>query len=307
MYKFFYLFVGVFCFSISNAQPPQVEIPQYSINNVPLPSEMDNQVCISGMKFYDGKLYFASERCPVVFVADPSTGKILNSINFQLQKDFEIEGLSSYNDKLYMISESEVGLYELDITTGSTRTVSTSIPLPEKSKHGDGMEGIAGNETNEKIYLLRERNEERTFAQIYTFAVVHSGQSNELSLQFESKIEMPLLTTQWRYSDICYDKKNSRLICLKSYSKGKFRQQFLESISIDENGKLLRETLSNIPVENFSEISNTYKDQKYSMNLEGITLDNENNIFIVSDNTSGKAKCDLPAKEKTILLELKKL
>ena len=42
------------------------------------------------------------------------------------------------------------------------------------------------------------------------------------------------------------------------------------------------------------------------MNLEGITLDNGGNIFIISDNTSGKAKCDLPSKEKTILLELKK-
>ena len=43
------------------------------------------------------------------------------------------------------------------------------------------------------------------------------------------------------------------------------------------------------------------------MNLEGITIDEAGNIFLVSDNTSGKAQCDQPAKEKTILLELRKI
>ena len=299
-----FLLIGLFNFTLINAQPPKIEVPQYSINNIPLSSEMNNQVCISGMKFYDGKLYFASERCPIIFVADPTTGKIINSINLQVSQEFEMEGLTSYKDKLYLISESAVAMYEVDIASGAIRTVSTSIPLPPKSKNGDGMEGIAGNEINQKFYLLRERNEERTKSEIYTFTVEDGKEG--LSLKFESKIEILLENTQWRYSDICYDKENNRLICLKSYSKGKLRQQFLESINIDANGILQVETLKNIQVNKFSEISNQYKDKKYSMNLEGITLDNNGNIFIISDNTSGKAICDLPSKEKTILLELKK-
>jgi uncharacterized protein YjiK len=185
--------------------------------------------------------------------------------------------------------------------------VETSIPLPPKSKDGDGMEGIAANETHDKFYLLRERNEDMTKSQIYTFGIETDKETNKLSLKYESMIELPLLNSQWRYSDICYDKDNSRLICLKSFSKGKLRQQFLESLSIDNNGQLQVETLANIPVDKFSEISNEYKDQKYSMNLEGVTIDNDGTIFIVSDNTSGKAQCDQPSKEKTILLRLNKL
>lgn len=305
--KRIFCFVLIVAISITHlkAQPPKIDLPQYTISNVPLPSEMNNQVCISGMKFYDGKLYFASERCPIIFEADPSSGKILNSIKLNVTQDFEMEGLTSYKDKLYLVSEKEVAIYEVDKNSATTRIVSTSITLPTKSKHGDGMEGIAGNETNEKFYILRERNEERTKSQIYTFNVAYGDEG--LKLIYESMIEFPLLNTQWRYSDICYDKENSRLICLKSYSKGKFRQQFLETIDIDINGKLLVETLRNLEVEKFSEVSNQYKDQKYSMNLEGITLDNDGNIFIISDNTSGKAKCELPAKEKTILLQLKKM
>src|SRR5690606_3589785 len=109
-----------------------------------------------------------------------------------------------------------------------------------------------------------------------------------------------------RYSDICIDADNNRMLLLKSYSKGKLRQQFLEAISLDEQGNIAAERLEKVPVERFSDISNQYKDQDYSMNLEGITIDEQGNIYLVSDNTSGKAMCDQPAKEKTILLVLKK-
>ncbi|MBM3417115.1 MAG: hypothetical protein FJY20_11915 [Bacteroidetes bacterium] len=182
--------------------------------------------------------------------------------------------------------------------------VETSAPLPPKSKNGDGMEGIAANETNNKFYILRECNEEMTVSQIWTFSIEPGSDDNSFSLKYESMIELPLQNPQWHYSDICYDKENDRLLCLKSYSKGKLRQQFIEAIEIDKSGNLKKETLKDLNVERFSQISNEYKDQDYSMNLEGITVDNEGNIWVVSDNTSGKAQCELPAREKTILLQL---
>ena len=119
-------------------------------------------------------------------------------------------------------------------------------------------------------------------------------------------IELPLENPQWRYSDICYDADNSRLIFLKSYSKGRLRKQFIEAMDIDSMGVLQVTTIKDIPVENFSTVSNQFKEQDYSMNLEGVTLDTKGNFFVVSDNTSGKAQCDVVAREKTILLLLKK-
>ena len=285
----------------SFAQPMPVP---YVIQHIPLPAAMDKQVCISGMKYMDGKLYFASERCPLILVADPANGDITGTISTQAGQEYEMEGLTSYKNKLYAVSENIVAVYEIDPATGATHALSTSVPLPPKSKSGDGMEGIAANETNNKFYLLRERNENMTFAQIWTFSIEPSGEDNSFSLKYDSMIELPLPNPQWRYSDICYDKENDRLLCLKSYSKGKLRQQFIEAIEIDRNGNLQQETLKDLNIERFSEISNTYKDQDYSMNLEGITVDKDGNIWVVSDNTSGKAQCDLPAKEKTILLQL---
>jgi hypothetical protein len=145
-----------------------------------------------------------------------------------------------------------------------------------------------------------------TRSQIFTYSIEGGTDNIPFVLKYESMIELPLENPQWRYSDICVDPDNNRLVCLKSYSKGKLRQQFLESVEIDANGNLQPASLKNIPVENFSAISNMYKEEDYSMNLEGVSFDNKGNIYIISDNTSGKAICDETAKEKTILLELKK-
>lgn len=293
-------------FVFLSALQPQPPVPAYAINNIPLPDAMNKQVCISGMKYYEGKLYFASERCPVIFAADPATGAITGSISLRVSQEFEMEGLTSYQNKLYTVSENIVAIYEVEMTTGATRQISTSVPLPAKSKSGDGMEGIAANETSNKFYLLRERNDDMTQSQIYTYSIEPGSEDNSFSLKYESTIELPLQNPQWRYSDICYDKQNDRLLCLKSYSKGKLRQQFIESIEIDKSGNLKKETLKDINVERFSDISNEYKDQDYSMNLEGITVDKDGVIWVISDNTSGKAQCDMPAREKTILLQLVK-
>jgi Leucine-rich repeat (LRR) protein len=277
----------------------------YRITHRPLPASMDRQVCISGVKYLDGKLYFASERCPALFVFDPVSNRITDTLHTQPGQEFEVEGLTSYKGKLYAISENVAAVYEVDPEKQTTRTVSTSKPLPPKSKDGDGMEGIAANETHGKFYLLRERNEDMSRSQIFTCRA-ETDEQGRLRLTWESMTELTLPTPQWRYSDITYDPVQNRLLLLKSFSKGKLRQQFVEALPVNEQGNLVGNSVQNLPVENFSLVSNQYKDLDYSMNLEGITVLPDGTLFLVSDNTSGKAQCELTAKEKTILLELRK-
>ena len=305
MRKLIFLIFSAFSFTNGKSQLAQ-PLPSYLISNIALPAELDKQVCISGMKYFNGNLCLASERCPAVLLLNPQTGTIDSIIHLNVPQEFEMEGMTSYKGRLYLVSENIAAVYEVDSRSGVVKQIETSVPIPVKSKDGDGMEGIAANETNNKFYLLRERNDDKTKSQVYTFSAEPGNDNISFTLKYESMIELPLENEQWRYSDICYDNENSRLICLKSYSKGKLRQQYIESVSIDSNGKLLVETLKNIPVDHLTETSATYKLQGYSTNLEGITVDNSGNIFIISDNTSGQAKCDLPAKEKTILLHLKK-
>lgn len=291
----------LFCMPVfATGQPLQ---SAYTIQNVTLPADLHKQVCVSGIKYLDGKLYATSERCPLILVVDTANGNLITSLNINVPQVFEMEGITSYKSQLFLITESIAAIYTINPQTGALTTITTSQPLPAKSKSGDGMEGIAANEQNGKFYLLRERNEDMTRSQILTFAV-QTGADGSTNLVYESTIELSLETPQWRYSDICFDPKSGKLLCLKSFSKGKLRRQYIESIATNEKGELVASTLTNIPVTDFSEISNRYKDEDYSMNLEGITITEDGTIFIISDNTSGKAVCDAPAKEKTILLKL---
>ncbi|NOT52745.1 MAG: hypothetical protein HOP10_15885, partial [Chitinophagaceae bacterium] len=89
-------------------------LPVYTINNMVLPAEMNKQVCISGMKYMDGKLYFASERCPLIIEMDPETSTITKTISIQVPREFEMEGLTSYKNKLYLVSENMAAVYEVD-------------------------------------------------------------------------------------------------------------------------------------------------------------------------------------------------
>ncbi len=155
-------------FSVIKAQPLQP--PAYHIEDINLPSEMNKQVCISGLKFYKDQLYFASERCPFITVFDPGKKIITSTIPLQVPQNFEMEGMTSYQDKLYLVSENIAAVYEVTIASGVLKIIQTSIPLPEKSKSGDGMEGIAAHEQYHKFYLLRERDENMSHSQLYTFS-----------------------------------------------------------------------------------------------------------------------------------------
>src|SRR5687768_13801624 len=87
----------VFCLPLL-AQPPKA--PAYTVGNIMLPAQMNKQVCISGMKYFNNQLYFASERCPIITVFDPVKKEITRTINLQVPQEFEMEGMTSYNDKL---------------------------------------------------------------------------------------------------------------------------------------------------------------------------------------------------------------
>src|SRR5690349_24572105 len=59
MRKPIFLIFSAFSFTNLLSQPAQ-PLPSYLISNVALPAELDKQVCISGMKYFNGSLCLAS-------------------------------------------------------------------------------------------------------------------------------------------------------------------------------------------------------------------------------------------------------
>jgi hypothetical protein len=90
------------------------------------------------MKYFNGNLCLASERCPAVLILNPQTGAIDSIIHLKVPQEFEMEGLTSFKGRLYLVSENIAAVYEVDSQTGVVKQIETSIPIPLKSK--DGME-----------------------------------------------------------------------------------------------------------------------------------------------------------------------
>jgi uncharacterized protein YjiK len=297
-----FIFTGLLLsyFSVS-AQTNQSA--SFSVKQLPLPSSLQKQVCISGITYLDSKLFLTSERCPLILRIDTSANAVDTIINTKIAQEFEMEGITAYKGNLYLISENISGIYQLNKNDGNLIPIPTSAPLPQKLKSGDGMEGIAANELKDRFYLLRERNERGRASQLFTYKIEHE-QAGLISLIYLSVTELPLENADWRYSDIFYDSTNARLLCLKSYSKGKTRKHRIDVIDIDVDGNIKAGTIKTFMAEGFSAITSEGKDNRNSLNFEGITLDPQGNIYIISDNTSGQADCNATAKEKTVLLKL---
>lgn len=274
----------------------------YTTHLLTLPTALQNQVCISGMAYKNGRLLLASERCPLLFWLDTSA-KLLGQANTPLMEVFEIEGTTLLGELILMVSENLPQVYSLD-ATGKLSLITCTPPLPNKLKTGDGMEGIAANEIDSLIYLLRERNENGSNAQLFTYKMLAKDGSFYLELQ--NTIALPLINKDWRYADICFDAKQRRLMCLKSFSKEKLRTHQIDALAIDNSGRPISSSLYTEVPEGFANFTGYNKKEKNSLNFEGLAMDELGNLYVISDNTSGQANCNELASEKTVLLKLLK-
>jgi uncharacterized protein YjiK len=298
LFVLFSLFSLGWCISYAQI----IATPQYKIQPIHLPVSLQNQVCISGMVYKQGNLILASERCPLLFLLDTVTFSISQK-TIGMAGTFETEGITIYGGNILLISENLPMVYSIN-QTGQLSVVSTTPTLPGKLKSGDGMEGISANEKDSLVYLLRERNESGNNAQILTYRI--NEKDNFLSLSFINTIELPLENSDWRYSDICFNIQDRKLLCLKSYAKGKLRKHRIDALTADSTGLLQLASLHTVVPEGFSNIPESGKKEKNSLNFEGLAIDEHGNLYVVSDNTSGAANCSQPSKEKTVLIKLSK-
>ena len=82
----------------------------------------------------------------------------------------------------------------------------------------------------------------------------------------------------------------------------------IEAILIDTQGYLLPGTKSVLPIAGLSATANHYFDStpKYSSNLEGLVMDKDGAIYVISDNKNGNCRCNTDATQKTLMLEIKR-
>lgn len=284
---------------------------QYQVQLYNTRPAFEHRISISGMIAYGDKLYLAAERCKKIFIVQIGTGRITDTLELQHEGDLELEGISAYRGKLYAVSESDARVYEIDTANGNMRPVATDKPFPPIFR-GDGLEGIAINETQRKMYVLLERDSSRKYACIFTYGI-HTAADGSLELYHEQTSYLDLESRFWRYSDIYFHRSSQQLLCLKSwYNKpqGKYAVEYLQA---DKNGHLKPDAprvYANLDTTFLTSAVNQYKLQDFGSNMEGISMDASGQLYLCSDNAMGTADCiagkpGAPPVEKTLILILK--
>jgi uncharacterized protein YjiK len=265
------------------------------------------QVSISSICYKDGIFYLPSENCGSIFLIDKAGHSIGTRLIKTMANDFEIEGITVFKGSFFAVSEVAPTVFRINMSNSTLNKIQLPIILPSKTGDGgDGVEGIAANEKQNKLYLLLERKTEqaRTYAVVYTFEIqmTEAGDSIEL---FEGRTDTILLESKsWRYSDIYFDNTASVLYLLKS-KKGAYA---IETIKADSNGYIIPTTRQVLITDALTTEANRWSgpDFNYSNNLEGLTMDNEGNLYIVSDNCVGKPTCREEDKAKTLFIKVSK-
>ncbi|MCF0051651.1 SdiA-regulated domain-containing protein [Dyadobacter sp. LJ53] len=247
----------------------------------------------SGVYFYKDRLYIIPERCLEIIEIDVK-GHSKRSIPLKGMPSTmtTLEGITIANGYFLLIDEEKPRIYKVDMQ-GNYEEEYRFNADPEH-KDNDGFEGIAFNADKKLLYVLHERAKVESSYQaiIYTLSF-----EEDLSvLQTVDTLFLPLGNGDFRYTDICF--KNNKFMAIKSKKGEYFINDFdFENGVISKSGYSKREISKSI-----SDFLMMNKD--YSSNLEGITLDEKNNIYLISDNMDG-GTCDRAVKKQTMLLRLK--
>ena len=259
----------------------------------------------SGIYLHKDILYVIPERCGEIIQLNTSGIKKAPPITLKEMPSSikTLEGITIINDHFFLIDEDRPRVYKFKMDGKYVDQYSfNAINLDADAN--DGFEGIAYNQDKNLLYVLHERAKLNSKYQ----AVIYTLEFNEKLAVFKTvnTILIPLEKGLFRYSDICF--KNNHLKAIKSRKD----EYYIYDIDIDSNGiPQLEPHYSRTDLTKFVSDAIEYNEKKdskanrmYSTNLEGITLDEKNNIYLISDNMDG-GTCDETVKKQTMLLRLK--
>lgn len=278
-----------------------------SIKFLKLPPLFEKELEVSGLTGNAETFFFASERCQKIIAVDKKDKQHQTTFDLSLYlpkeiQNIELEGLSLYHNHLIMTDEYHAKLYAFDWTKKDFQELVINGKDLSKLKGSYGMEGVAVDERNNLLYLLREKNKQHQ-SEIHVFEIQKDQKT--FILNYSKSIYIQHKNKHWRYSGLCLDPQNNRLLCLKSYWTG---YKNMASSKLEIEYIQLDSTLQTIPknwtTQALISISNEVNTKRsiYAGNLEGIYYD-EGTLYITSDNGMGAIDCNSTSK-KTAFIQI---
>jgi len=250
-----------------------------------------------------GLLVLPSEKYARLLVIDAATDPEARVVRLDVPRHAELEGITVAGSSIFLCDEAHAAVYEIrlgedstiaDLPSGS-RVRARRLHLEGLDVEGGkiGFEGIEFDARTGRILLLLERSGNESDGCVSTiFPLLRDGDRLLLDGQ-PTKVELE--DCNWRLTGLAW--RQGRLIALKTQYPG----ERYEIIDVD------LETGSTEVLLDLTALMREYPARGWSNNIEGIAIDGENTLWLVSDSAvTGVIDDPLPppGEQRTLLLRI---
>ncbi len=263
----------------------------------------DYELEASGLAMVSGLLVLPSEKYARLLVIDATTDPDARVVRLDVPRHAELEGIAVAGSSIFLCDEAHAAVYEIRMGDNST-----IADLPSESRVGArrlhlegleveggkiGFEGIEFDARTGRILLLLERSGNESDGCFSTiFPLQRDGDQLLLDGQ-PTRVELE--DCNWRLTGLAW--RQGRLIALKTQYPG----ERYEIIDVD------LETGSTEVLLDLTTLMRGYPARGWSNNIEGIAIDGEDALWLVSDSAvTGVIDAPVPplGEQQTLLLRI---
>lgn len=267
----------------------------------PLEDTLNRPLEFSAMDIKHDSIFLLTENCSTLFFLNKETYKILGETSFKAADHSDLEGLSIHNNNAFITDEETNSLFYLNLKTDAlTEIAAPGINKEQNLNHDFGLEGVEVNKTGDMLYILKELDK-KLESIVYCYRINHENGSVNISL---SKTVTIKLDRKYRYSDLALSADGKNLYMLRTRIGG----YYIDIVPLNSEEVPDKPTyhFNDFTTIDISSQTNDFAKQGYSSNLEGIAVDEDDSIYIISDNYNGRDNhCDdVVSHKKTLLIKV---
>lgn len=248
-------------------------------------------------------LIVAAEKYGSLVVIDRAAGHRARVVRLAVPRFSELEGLAVYRNTLYLCDEAHAAAYAVEVEdlrrlaampVGATLPVHP-LPLEGVSVVGGkiGFEGIEIDPGGDRAYLMLERtgsHDTGCLSQIFDLRI-----EGDRLVREGDPLEVKLEDCYWRLTDLAW--WGDRLLALKTQFPGERYEVIEIDLSTGRHRVLLDLTRMMVRLGMYG----------WSNNIEGLAIDDDDTMWLVSDNSVTITVDDPlppPARDRTLLVRI---
>jgi len=270
---------------------------QYDSSIIKLPGISNKALQISCIAVKGDSIFMPLEKCGQIFRGKLNGNTLTGSIK-DLDQKRQIEGMAYYDGNFYFSDDAKNNIYKYNSAFVLVKRYPILLGEHEGINGENGFEGMAVMNDN-IFYILLEKTKDEKYSILFRLELLHD------KLQVISKNYIRLDSNR-RYCDLFYKDQTLYLLRSSYFRQTPEKNQYeIRKLQLDPDFKVLQnsDTIETKPYVTLTDYVQAKK-IAFDTNVEGFTMDQNGNIYIVSDNC--KCQCSAKPDKYTLLMKLAK-